>query len=116
MALPRDLTRPAASVRRISPGREREVLMAAALGMTVEETGRFLHLSPHTVKTYRDRIMEALGARNMANAVYLGLALGFLEDLRPSEPPVPSEGSLRSTPPHAQSVGGDPLSSRTGAA
>ena len=57
----------------ILSSREREVLTAAARGMSVVETGRALYLSPDTVKTYRRHINRHLGARNMTQAVALAI-------------------------------------------
>lgn len=58
--------------------RELEVLEGAALGDTVVDTGRRVLLSPETVKTYRQRIIRKLGARNMMHAVALGVARGHI--------------------------------------
>jgi DNA-binding NarL/FixJ family response regulator len=41
--------------------RERTVLEMTARGFTSREIGLQLHLSPHTVDTYRSRLMEKLG-------------------------------------------------------
>ena len=59
--------------------REREVLTAAAQGLSVVETGRALYLSPETVKTYRRHINRHLGARNMTQAVALAIGSGLLD-------------------------------------
>ena len=78
----------------ILSSREREVLTAAARGMSVVETGRALYLSPDTVKTYRRHINRHLGARNMTQAVALALTSGLL-DPREAVPPGPADGRLR---------------------
>lgn len=52
-------------------GRELIVVHRAALGLTIAETARDLLLSPTTVHSARERAMHALGARNMAQAVFL---------------------------------------------
>ena len=78
----------------ILSSREREVLTAAARGMSVVETGRALYLSPDTVKTYRRHINRHLGARNMTQAVALAITSGLLEPWE-AVPPVPTDGRLR---------------------
>jgi DNA-binding NarL/FixJ family response regulator len=77
----------------LSP-REREVLTAAARGLSVVETGRALYLSPDTVKTYRRHINRHLGARNMTQAVAVAITSGLLEPWEIS-PPAPADGRLR---------------------
>ncbi len=78
----------------ILSSREREVLTAAARGMSVVETGRALYLSPDTVKTYRRHINRHLGARNMTQAVALAITSGLLEPWE-AAPPGSSDGRLR---------------------
>ena len=58
--------------------RETEVLAGAAEGETAAQTGARLYLSPETVKSYRKRIIEKLGARNATHAVALALRDGKL--------------------------------------
>jgi len=58
--------------------RELEVLARAAAGDTMVETARRVFLAPETVKTYRQRIIRKLGARNITHAVALAVALGHL--------------------------------------
>lgn len=48
-----------------------DVLRLAAHGFTNDETARLLGRSPETVKSQRLAAMRRLGARNVANAVYL---------------------------------------------
>lgn len=78
----------------ILSAREREVLTAAARGMSVVETGRALYLSPDTVKTYRRHINRHLGARNMTQAVALAITSGLLEPWE-AVPTAPADGRLR---------------------
>jgi FixJ family two-component response regulator len=49
--------------------REREVLDAAALGLTSRTTGERLAISPRTVEAHRANVMSKLGVRQMAEAV-----------------------------------------------
>lgn len=66
--------------------REEEILAATADGHTAAETGRRLHLSSETVRSYRKRIIAKLGARNGTHAVALALRTGLL--------PLPREREL----------------------
>jgi DNA-binding NarL/FixJ family response regulator len=50
---------------------EISVLVDAASGMTVDETAERLHKGSETVKTQRRSILLKLGARNMAQAVWM---------------------------------------------
>jgi len=75
--------------------REREVLTAAARGMSVVETGRALYLSPDTVKTYRRHINRHLGARNMTQAVAVAITSGLLDPLEASPAAAKLDGRLR---------------------
>ena len=79
----------------ILSSREREVLTAAARGMSVVETGRALYLSPDTVKTYRRHINRHLGARNMTQAVALAITSGLLEPWEAVPPRPTTDGRLR---------------------
>ena len=58
---------------RLTP-REREVLDAVAQGLHAKEIGARLNISPRTVEVHKTRIMEKLGARNVAELVRLSLA------------------------------------------
>jgi len=49
--------------------REVQVLDAAARGLTTRQTGAELFLSADTVKTYRRRVLQRTGAKNMTQAV-----------------------------------------------
>lgn len=59
--------------------REREVLKFIAQGMTNQEIGRILYLSPNTVQTYRSRIMEKLGLHGRAELIKYALKVGLLD-------------------------------------
>lgn len=58
---------------RLTP-REREVLDAVAKGLHAKEIGAALQISPRTVEVHKTRIMEKLGARNVAELVRFSLA------------------------------------------
>jgi FixJ family two-component response regulator len=58
---------------RLTP-REREVLDAVAQGLHAKEIGAALQISPRTVEVHKTRIMEKLGARNVAELVRFSLA------------------------------------------
>lgn len=49
--------------------REREVLALIANGASNKDAGRQLQISPRTIEVHRARIMEKLGARNVAELV-----------------------------------------------
>ncbi len=53
--------------------REREILGLLAEGLTNNEIGDRLHLSPETVKTHRRNLMGKLGVHNLAALVKLAL-------------------------------------------
>jgi DNA-binding CsgD family transcriptional regulator len=63
------VTRPA---RELSP-RQRQIVGLIALGLSDKEIGAQLNLSPHTVRTYLDRLFQNLGCRTRAQAVALWL-------------------------------------------
>lgn len=58
--------------------REVEVLRLTAEGFSNSEIGRQLFLSPKTVDTYRQRIMEKLGLHHRTELVRYALATGLL--------------------------------------
>jgi len=58
---------------RLTP-REREVLDAVAQGLHAKEIAAALRISPRTVEVHKTRIMEKLGARNVAELVRFSLA------------------------------------------
>ena len=53
--------------------REREVLEHAAKGLHAKEIAAALGISPRTVEVHKSRLMEKLGARNLAELVRLAL-------------------------------------------
>jgi FixJ family two-component response regulator len=53
--------------------REREVLEHAAKGLHAKEIAALLGISPRTVEVHKSRLMEKLGARNLAELVRLAL-------------------------------------------
>jgi RNA polymerase sigma factor (sigma-70 family) len=63
----------AAKLARLTP-REREVLDAVAQGLHAKEIGAALDISPRTVEVHKTRIMDKLGARNVAELVRFSLA------------------------------------------
>ena len=56
--------------------REREVLELAAKCLHAKESGTALGISPRTVEVHKTRIMEKLGARNLAELVRFALGAG----------------------------------------
>jgi DNA-binding NarL/FixJ family response regulator len=58
--------------------RESEVLRLTVGGYSNTEIGRQLYLSPKTVDTYRQRIMEKLGLHHRAELVRYALDIGLL--------------------------------------
>ena len=58
--------------------RQSQVLYWLAQGLTSQEIGEKLYLSAATVKNYRFQLLEALGARNAAEAVHRAHELGIL--------------------------------------
>ncbi|MDM4761866.1 response regulator transcription factor [Galbitalea sp. SE-J8] len=58
--------------------REREVLTLVARGLTNEEIGRALFLSPLTAKTHVSRIMAKLAARDRVQLVVIGYETGLV--------------------------------------
>lgn len=58
--------------------RELQVLWLASEGRSAKETAVRLGINEETVKTYRRCLLFKLGARNMANAVYLALTTGVI--------------------------------------
>jgi two-component system, NarL family, response regulator NreC len=59
--------------------REHEVLVMTALGYSSREIGELLFISPKTVDTYRQRLMEKLQLENRAELVQFALEHGLLE-------------------------------------
>jgi FixJ family two-component response regulator len=56
--------------------REREVLEHAAKGLHAKEIAAALGISPRTVEVHKSRLMEKLGARNLAELVRFALGAG----------------------------------------
>lgn len=57
--------------------REREVLAAIARGMSNDEIGEHLYMSPLTAKTHVSRILSKLGARDRVQLVVLAYEAGI---------------------------------------
>ena len=60
-------------------GRERQVLTLTAEGYSAQEIGERLILSPKTIETYRERVMQKLGLRRRADLVHYALRSGLLQ-------------------------------------
>ncbi|MGH2688457.1 MAG: response regulator [Actinomycetota bacterium] len=60
-------------------GREREVMALVAEGLTNEEIGRRLFMSPATAKTHVSRAMTKLGARDRAQLVVIAYETGLAD-------------------------------------
>jgi DNA-binding NarL/FixJ family response regulator len=58
--------------------REREVLQLLAEGRTGSEIAQRLSLSPKTVETYRARLVEKLGIRDVAGLVRFAIQRGII--------------------------------------
>lgn len=76
---------------RVEPGlldgltpREREVLALVGRGMSNDEIGQTLFLSPATARTYVSRLLAKLAARDRSRLVVLAYESGLV---RPGEPP-----------------------------
>jgi DNA-binding NarL/FixJ family response regulator len=63
--------------------REREVLSLVGQGLTNEEIGRELFLSPLTAKTHVSRIMSKLAARDRVQLVVIAYETGLVRPGRP---------------------------------
>jgi two-component system response regulator NreC len=74
--------------------REQEVLRLTAEGFSNQEIGQRLYISPKTVDTYRQRIMEKLGLHHRSELVRYALNRGLLK----ADPAEPATPSTRSTP------------------
>ena len=71
-----------------------EVLTWAALGYTNEEIAMELVVSTETVKSHMRKILDKLGARNRANAIYIAVSLGWLSTGSEERRSIPSRRSL----------------------
>jgi DNA-binding NarL/FixJ family response regulator len=69
---------PDASQLRVLTDREREVLGLVGHGMTNDEIGRRLFLSPLTAKTHVSRIMSKLAARDRVQLVVVAYETGLV--------------------------------------
>ncbi len=61
-------------------GRERDVLVRVARGLTNKETAGELGISVRTVETHRDSLMRKLGIRTVAGLTKLALEVGLLNE------------------------------------
>lgn len=59
-------------------GRQREVLQLLAEGRQVKEIAALLHLSPKTVEFHKYRVMDALGARTVADLARYAVKHGIV--------------------------------------
>ena len=59
--------------------REREVLRLVAQGNTTREVAEILHISPHTIRTHRDNVMEKLELHSTAELTSYAIREGLLE-------------------------------------
>lgn len=57
----------------LSP-RQQQIITLVALGLSDKEISSRLAISPHTVRTYMDRLFQNLGCRTRARAVALWLS------------------------------------------
>ena len=76
-AAPSHAAAPTPLGRRLT-GRQREIALLVAEGMTNREIGARLHLSHYTVKDYLTRIMRKLGTRSRAETVARAVQQGLL--------------------------------------
>jgi DNA-binding NarL/FixJ family response regulator len=75
---------PDTSVLDVLTGREREVLALAAHGLSNEDIGERLFLSPLTAKTHINRAMAKLGARDRAQLVVIAYQTGLVKPGSPA--------------------------------
>lgn len=68
-----------ADIRETLSDREREVARLTAEGFSAQEIGRQLFLSPKTVETYRQRVMQKLGLQHRSELVRYALRAGLLD-------------------------------------
>lgn len=60
--------------------RELEILSHVGMGLSNEEIGKALFLSPQTARTYVSRLMSKLNARNRSQLVVLAHRAGLIDD------------------------------------
>lgn len=58
--------------------RDISILRLTAKGLTANEIGKRLHLSPETVRGYKKAAIYKLDAKNSCNAVAIAIALGVI--------------------------------------
>jgi DNA-binding NarL/FixJ family response regulator len=75
---------PAASVLDVLTDREREVLALAAHGLSNDDIGARLFLSPMTAKTHINRAMAKLGVRDRAQLVVIAYQSGLVKPGSPA--------------------------------
>jgi DNA-binding NarL/FixJ family response regulator len=61
--------------------RELEILSHVGMGLSNEEIGKALFLSPQTARTYVSRLMSKLNVRNRAQLVVLAHRAGLLDEI-----------------------------------
>jgi two-component system response regulator NreC len=71
------ITNPNWSMSDTLTSREREVLQLVAEGHTTKEIAKILHLSPKTVDSHREHIMEKLSIRNVAGLTKYAIREGL---------------------------------------
>lgn len=64
--------------------RERDVVVAIARGLSNEDIGREMFVSPYTVKTHANRAMSKVGARDRAQLVAFAYRAGLADEKRSS--------------------------------
>jgi len=58
--------------------REREVIKLIALGHSSKEIGQIMGISPRTVDTYRNRLMQKLGLTSFADVIRYAVRTGMV--------------------------------------
>jgi RNA polymerase sigma factor (sigma-70 family) len=58
--------------------REREILKLVAEGKTSQEIAERLSISPKTVDTYRSRLMQKMGVKNLAGLIKFAIRHGLI--------------------------------------
>ena len=64
----------AVNERRALSRRQEQILGLVALGLSDKEISAQLEISPHTVRTYMDRLFQNLGCRTRTHAVAMWLS------------------------------------------